>query len=135
MDGADDLAAVDALQVDAGDAEVGMPKLTLDDYERNAFVRHLDRVCVAELVRREPPSHTRRGRGMVQLLARGRRLPTASGGRSVDHAQHRADWELVTDLQPRIELLPRPGSIPTSRRLPPFPRRTSTAPRDLSRSG
>jgi hypothetical protein len=38
VDGADDLAAVDALQVDAGDAEVGVPELTLDDDERNAFV-------------------------------------------------------------------------------------------------
>src|SRR5437763_3094817 len=31
--------------------------------------------------------------------------------------------------------VPRPsGAIPTSRRLPPFPRRTSTAPRERSRS-
>jgi hypothetical protein len=37
VDGADDLAAIDALQVDAGDAKVGVPKLTLDDYERNAL--------------------------------------------------------------------------------------------------
>jgi len=32
VDGADDLAAIDPLQIDAGDAKVGMPKLTLDDY-------------------------------------------------------------------------------------------------------
>jgi len=30
MDGADDLAAVDALQVDACDPKVDVPKLTLD---------------------------------------------------------------------------------------------------------
>lgn len=70
MDGADDLAAVDALQVHAGDPEVGVPKLTLDHDERNAFVRHLDRMGVAQLVWREPPSHTRRAGSMVQLLAR-----------------------------------------------------------------
>jgi hypothetical protein len=85
-----------------------MPKLTLDHDQRNALMRHLDRVSMPQLVWREPPSHTRRAGGVVQLLAGGRRLPTASSGRSVDHAQHRADWELATDLQPRIELLPRP---------------------------
>ena len=46
---------------------------------------------------------------MVQLLTRGRRFPVASRGRSVDHAQHRADRELATDLEPRLELLPRPA--------------------------
>ena len=50
VDGADDLAAIDALQVDAGDAKVGMPKLTLDDHEWNALVRHLDRMSMTELV-------------------------------------------------------------------------------------
>jgi hypothetical protein len=45
---------------------------------------------------------------MVQLLACRGGLPPASGGRSVDDAQHRTDRELATDLQPRIELLPRP---------------------------
>lgn len=57
MDGADDLAALDALQVDAGDAEVGVSKLALDDDERDAFMRQFDRVSVSELVRREPTSH------------------------------------------------------------------------------
>jgi hypothetical protein len=108
MDGADDLAAVDALQVDAGDPEVGVPKLTLDHDERSAFVRHLDRMGVAQLVWREPPSHTRRAGSMVQLLARRRRLPPATSRRSVDHTQHRADRKLATDLEPRIELLPSP---------------------------
>jgi hypothetical protein len=32
-----------------------MPELPLDDDERDAFVRHLDRVSVPELMRREPP--------------------------------------------------------------------------------
>jgi hypothetical protein len=50
VDGADDLAAVDSLEVDARDAEVGVPKLALDDDERNSFVGHLDRVGVPELV-------------------------------------------------------------------------------------
>ncbi len=37
MDGRDDLLGVDALQVDAGRAEVGMPQLSLDDVERYAL--------------------------------------------------------------------------------------------------
>jgi len=41
MHHADDLAAIDALQVDACDPRVGVPKLTLDHDERDAFVRHL----------------------------------------------------------------------------------------------
>ncbi len=109
MDGADDLAAVDAVQVDAGDPKVGVPKLTLDDDQRNAFVRHLDRVSMPQPMRGEPPSHTRSGGGMVQLLACRRRLPPATSRRSVNHTQHRADWELATDLKPRIELLPCPS--------------------------
>ena len=58
MDGADDFAAVDALQLDAGDAEVGAPELALDHDERNALVGHLDRVCVPLLMRRETTPHT-----------------------------------------------------------------------------
>jgi len=54
MDGADDLAAIDAQQVDARDAEVGVTKLTPDHDERNVLMRHLDCVCVPELVGREP---------------------------------------------------------------------------------
>src|SRR2546430_12880634 len=61
---------------------------------------------------REPPSHAG-GRGRVmQLFARGRRFPTSSRGRSVDHAQHRADRELVADLEPGVELVPRPTVHP-----------------------
>jgi hypothetical protein len=53
VDGADDLAAVDALEVDARDAEVGVSELALDDDERDALVRHFDSVSVPQLVWRE----------------------------------------------------------------------------------
>ena len=89
-----------------------MSQLTLDDDERHGFMRRLDRVSMPQLVGREPPSHPSRDGGMVQLLAGGRRLPPASSGRSVDNAQHRADREPATNLQPRIELLPRPAIHP-----------------------
>jgi len=87
VDGADDLAAVDALEVHAGDAEVGvLPELALDNHERDTFMSHLDSVSMAKLVWREAPSHTRGAGGVVQLVARGRRFPAAASGRAVDHA-------------------------------------------------
>jgi hypothetical protein len=134
VDGADDLAAVDALQVDAGDPEVGVPELALDHDERNAFVRHLDRVGVPQLVRRDrrlTPAAAAAWRNRLRAADGSQRRPAvgpwithntvpigssrriSSHGSSCSHAQR---------------------SIPTSRRLPPFPRRTSTAPRERSRS-
>jgi hypothetical protein len=46
MHGADDLAAVDPLEVDAGDAQVGVSELALDHNEWDPLVRHLDCVRV-----------------------------------------------------------------------------------------
>jgi hypothetical protein len=54
VDGIDDLRAVYALEVNAGDPEVAMPELPLDDDQRNAFVRHLDSVRMPHLMWREP---------------------------------------------------------------------------------
>jgi hypothetical protein len=51
----DDLGVIDPAQVRRGDPEVRVPGLALDDDERNAFSRHLDRVRVAELMWREAP--------------------------------------------------------------------------------
>src|SRR5450755_2788310 len=49
---------------------------------------------------------------MMQLLSGGRRFPAPSGGRSVDHAQQRADRQLTANLEPWVELLPRPTVHP-----------------------
>jgi hypothetical protein len=65
VDGVDDLGTVDSLEVNARDAEVGVPELPLDDDERDAFVGHLDRVCVPQLMRRESATNTGRGRGVA----------------------------------------------------------------------
>jgi catechol 2,3-dioxygenase-like lactoylglutathione lyase family enzyme len=90
-----DLAAVDALQRDAREAEVAVPELALDDDQRHAFVGHLDRVSVAQLVRREAAPDSRRRRCASQLGAcRGRR-PAASVRCAVDNAQQRTDRELA----------------------------------------
>ena len=57
MDGGDDFFGVDALEVDAGGAEVGVSELALDHVERYAFSGELDGVRVAQLVWREPSAH------------------------------------------------------------------------------
>ena len=71
MDGVDDLGAVDALQVHARDAEMGMPQLTLDDDQRHSFVGELDRVRMTKLVGREPSADARQAGGGVKLTSRG----------------------------------------------------------------
>src|SRR5438270_4202955 len=83
MNGADDRAAFDALQVDARDPEVGVAELALDHDQRHPFVRHLNCLSMSQLMRREPPSDTGRGGLVMQLLARSRRLPPAAGSRAV----------------------------------------------------
>jgi len=49
--------SVDSLQIYRRDPEVGMPELSLNNWQRDPFVRHLDRVRMPELVRRKPPPH------------------------------------------------------------------------------
>ena len=108
MDGLDDLAAVDALEVDAGDAEVAVSELALDDDQRHAFARHLDGVGVTELVRREPAPHACRGGGAPQLGACRRGRPVPSARRAVDDAEQRADRELAPHRQARARAVPIP---------------------------
>ena len=71
VDGVDDLGVVDLLEVDRGDAEVGVAKLALDDVERDALVCHLDRVRVPQLMRCKAPPHARLEREPAQLGADG----------------------------------------------------------------
>ena len=62
---------VDAVQLDRGHVEVAVAELGLDDVERDAFAREFDRVGVAELVRREPASHSGPDRAQPERFARG----------------------------------------------------------------
>jgi hypothetical protein len=71
--GLDDFAAVDALEVDRGDAEVALPELALDDYQRYSFANHLDGVGVPELVWGEATPHSRGGGRAPQLGSCSRR--------------------------------------------------------------
>jgi len=89
--GLDDLRVIDPLEVDRCDPEIGVSQLPLDDDERDTFVRHLNRMGVAELVWCEPTSDPSCGGGAGELSTRGCWFPVAPGGRSVDHAEERAD--------------------------------------------
>jgi len=71
MDGVDDLGAVDSLEVDRGDPEVGVPELTLNHHERYTLIGELDGVGVMQLMRREPATNAGQLGGSAQLLARG----------------------------------------------------------------
>src|SRR5215204_3891005 len=67
VDGVDDLGVVNALEVDRGDAEVGVAELALDDDQRHALAGHLDGVGMAQLVRREASPHAGLARDAAQL--------------------------------------------------------------------
>jgi hypothetical protein len=103
-----DLGVVDALEVDGCDAEVAVAELAEDDDQRHAFARHLDRVGVAKLVRREASPHAGGGRCAAELGAGGRGCPRSAAGRSVDDAEQRADGKLNAELEPGLEFLPAP---------------------------
>lgn len=109
MHGLDDLAAVDALQVDGGDAEVAVAELALDDDQRHAFAGHLDRVGVAKLVRREAAPNPCHGSRPSQLRAGRGGRPVAAARRAVDDAQQGTNRKLGPHVEPGLELLPSPG--------------------------
>ena len=85
-----------------------MSQLTLNDDQRNALVRHLDRARVTWLVRREPSAHPGSGSGPSQLLARRGLLPMPASRRTVDDAEKRADRHASSNLEPSLKLMPGP---------------------------
>ena len=128
---ADDLAAVYALQVDARDAEVRMSELPLDDDERDALVRHLDGVGVPQLVWGEPAPDARAAAADATVCARPM-VPNVVRRSVRGYASMRRSDPWISTQGSSWSHAQR--SIPTSRRLPPFPRRINTAPRVRSRS-
>jgi len=84
-------------------------ELALDDDERHAFARHLDRVRVAKLVRREPPTNPGVGRDPRELRTHSGRRQMTAARRAIDHAQQRPHGQLASELEPGLQLLPRPG--------------------------
>jgi hypothetical protein len=71
VDRLDDLGVVDALQVDRGDPEVGMPQLSLDEHKRHAFAGHLDSVRAPQLMGLKPAPDPASSSGMSELAANG----------------------------------------------------------------
>jgi len=51
VDGLDELVGVDAPEIDRRRAEVAVPELALNDVERHALVRALERVGMPQLAR------------------------------------------------------------------------------------
>ena len=86
-----------------------MSELALDHDQWHTLVGHLDRVRVAELMRREPPTHTCRDRGVVQLLADPGWRARPAACRSADNAEQPTDRQTTPQLQPWREVRPRIG--------------------------
>lgn len=89
-----------------------MAELALDDDQRDTLVSHLDRVRVPQLVRGEPTTNTGESGGPPELLASGRRLPASPGGCAVDYAEQSSDWQIGSDLEPWLQLIPGPAIHP-----------------------
>jgi hypothetical protein len=65
----DDLLGIDALQIDARGAKVGMAELALNDVHRHALAGELDRMRMAQLMVREATSDARLGAMPAKLTA------------------------------------------------------------------
>ena len=63
-----------------------MPKLALDQWQRDPLVKQLHRVGMPELVRGQAPAHPGVNRRAVQLKPCGAGRPRVAAGRSGDHA-------------------------------------------------
>jgi hypothetical protein len=77
-----------------------MPELSLDDDQRNALVRHLDRVGVPELVWCEASPHSRCRCCSAELLASGGLVPVPTRSGPVNDTQQRANGQLAPDVHP-----------------------------------
>jgi hypothetical protein len=87
VDGLDDLGAVDSAEVSGCDREVGVTELALDHDQRDPLTRHLNRMRVPQLMRREPATDPGRERGQVELFAdaRGAHGPPLVGPRTTQN--------------------------------------------------
>jgi hypothetical protein len=108
MNGVDDLAVIDSLQVDRGDPEVRVAELPLDHVERHAFSSHLNSVRVPKLMRREATTHAGSDRELAKGFANSRGRPRATLRRTVDHAKQGPDAQGDAEAQPRVDLVPCP---------------------------
>jgi len=66
-------------------------QLSLDEVERHALAGQLKRMCMTELVERKPAPYSRSGSKAAELDPDSGRRPGTTFGRTVDHAEQRAD--------------------------------------------
>jgi hypothetical protein len=85
-----------------------MLELALNDDQRHALARHLDRVRVPELVRREAPPHARPPARRVAAPSGRRRPPMGARAWRRYDAEQRSDRRLDPRLEPGLKLLPGP---------------------------
>ena len=60
VDGVNDLGVVDPAEVAGGDCQIGVSELSLNHDQRDSLSRHLDRMGVTQLMRRESAPHSGR---------------------------------------------------------------------------
>lgn len=120
----DDVGVLDPAQVNRGDPEISVTELALDDHEQNAFGE-----CGAN-VAGHPPGAQRGAAGR-----RTQRLSMATARTA--STQNAAPTGSEARTESRARVVPKTQrSIPTSRRLPPFPcltRARQGTPHDQSR--
>lgn len=85
-----------------------MSELALDHVERDAFASHLDRMGVAQLMRREPLANAGLVREPPQLCSHGAGRPGPATGGAFDDAEKPADRKLRAVAEPWAQLLPAP---------------------------
>src|SRR5947209_19272923 len=98
-----------------------MPELSLDHDQRDPLARHLDRVRVPELMRREPATNTRLLSGVMQLAANPGARARPSACRAAQNAAQRAERQGGAELEPWFEVRPAPAvhaDLPTLVTLP-----------------
>ena len=69
MNGVDDLAVIDSLQIDRGNPEARVAELPLDHVERHAFSSHLSSVRMPKLMRHEATTHAGSDRELLRIAA------------------------------------------------------------------
>jgi hypothetical protein len=86
-----------------------MTELALDHEQRDPLARHLHRVRVAQLVRREAPPDAGAGGDCMKLCADAGRRPWPSAGWATENAEQHTDRQRGAQCEPGSELIPGPA--------------------------
>jgi hypothetical protein len=89
-----------------------MSQLSLYDYQRDSFAGHFDRAGMPELMRRKPATNPGGLSSAPQLASHSSRGAWPAAGRAPQYAEQCADGQGRAELEPGIEMLPRPAVHP-----------------------